>query len=89
MRKHIRRENGGVLVSLDDEMETEPVSDISIETEIQKREAKRLLYEVIELLGEPDHQVFLCKYFLFMKNKEKKNPSSDVWEERKRKSGRN
>lgn len=66
----IRRKHGGVFVFLDDEMETEPISDISIEKEIQEREAKRLLHEVIELLGEPDHQVFLCKYFLFMKNKE-------------------
>lgn len=66
----IRRKNGYSLVSLDDENELEPVSDISVETEVQKKEIKQILREVIEKLGEPDNQVFLMKYFLFMKNKD-------------------
>lgn len=66
----IRRKNGIAPISLDDEKEPELVSDFVLESEIQKREVGRLLHEVIELLGEPDNQVFLYKYFLCMKNKE-------------------
>lgn len=66
----IRRKNGYVLPSLDDENEPEPMSDILIENEVQKGEVRQILHEVIELLGEPDSQVFLLKYFLLMKNKE-------------------
>lgn len=66
----ILRKNGYEMISLDDEDVTEPESDISIETEVQKKEVKQILHEVIEKLGEPDNQVFLMKYFLFMKNKD-------------------
>lgn len=66
----IRRKNGYSLVSLDDEKEQEIAADISIEEEIQKKELKQILHEVIERLGEPDNRVFLYKYFLFLKNKE-------------------
>lgn len=66
----IRRKNGYPLISLDEEMEQEPVSNIMVETEVQKKEIKQILHEVIEALGEPDSQVFLLKYFLYMKNKE-------------------
>ncbi len=66
----IRRKNGYPLVSLDDENEAEPISNISIEVEVQKKEVKQILQDVIEKLGEPDNQVFLMKYFLFMKNKD-------------------
>lgn len=66
----IRRKNGYPLISLDEEMEQEPVSNIMVETEVQKKEVRQILHEVIEALGEPDSQVFLLKYFLYMKNKE-------------------
>ncbi len=66
----IRRKNGYQMVSINDENELELVSDILLENEVQKRELKQILHEVIALLGEPDNQVFLCKYFLCMKNKE-------------------
>ena len=48
----------------------EIVADISVEKEQEQRETKQLLHETIALLGEPDNQVFLCKYFLYMKNRE-------------------
>lgn len=66
----IRRKNGYSLISLDDEREPEQDAGISIESEVQKQEVKEILHETIRLLGEPDSQVFLCKYFLCMKNKE-------------------
>lgn len=66
----IRRKNGYALPSLDDEGEPEPMSAVTIETEVQKKEVCQILHEVITMLGEPDSQVFLLKYFLFMKNKE-------------------
>lgn len=66
----IRRKNGYQMVSINDENEPELIADISVENEMQKRELKQILNEVIALLGEPDNQVFLCKYFLCMKNKE-------------------
>lgn len=68
--RDLRRKNGYPLVSLDNEDEPEPLSAISIETEIQKKELRQILHEVIAALGEPDSLVFLYKYFLFMKNKE-------------------
>ncbi len=66
----IRRKNGYQMVSIHDENEPELISDISLENEVQRKELRRILHEVIALLGEPDNQVFLCKYFLCMKNKE-------------------
>ncbi len=66
----ILRKNGYTTISLDDQEMTEVVSDISIENEVQRKELKQLLHEVIDKLGEPDNQVFLMKYFLFMKNKD-------------------
>ena len=66
----IRRKNGYSLISLDDEKEPEQEAGISVEAQVQKQEIKEILQETIRLLGEPDHQVFLCKYFLCMKNKE-------------------
>lgn len=66
----VRRKNGYQMVSINDENEPELIADISLENEIQKKELKQILHEVIELLGEPDNQVFLCKYFMCMKNKE-------------------
>ena len=61
----ICRKKGFPYVSLEDEKQSEPVSSVSVETEIQKRETKRILHEVIAELGEPDSQVFLFKCFLF------------------------
>ena len=46
------------------------MSAVMVETEVQKREVCQILHKVITMLGEPDSQVFLLKYFLFMKNKE-------------------
>ncbi len=66
----IRRKQGYLELSLDEKEGVEIVSDISIDKEVQQKEMRRLLHEVIALLGEPDSQVFLCKYFLYMKNKE-------------------
>ncbi len=66
----IRRKQGYTEISFNGEEEMEIAADISVESEIQQRETKQLLHEVIALLGEPDNQVFLCKYFLYMKNKE-------------------
>ncbi len=66
----VRRKNGNHMVSINDENEPELIADFSLENEIQKKELKQLLHEVIKLLGEPDNQVFLCKYFMHMKNKE-------------------
>lgn len=66
----IRRKNGYALSSLDDENESEPISAVLVETEVQKREVRQILHEVIEKLGEPDGRVFFLKYFLFMKNKD-------------------
>ncbi len=66
----IRRKNGYQLVSINDENEPELVSDISLENEVQRKELRKILHEVIALLGEPDNKVFLYKYFLCMKNKE-------------------
>ncbi|MBQ9984615.1 MAG: RNA polymerase sigma factor [Lachnospiraceae bacterium] len=66
----IRRKNGYQMVSINDENEPELVSDISLENEVQRKELRQILHEVIALLGEPDNKVFLYKYFLCMKNKE-------------------
>ncbi len=66
----IRRKNGYSMTSMNDEHEPELVADISLESEIQKRELRQILHEVIERLGEPDNYVFLYKYFMGMKNKE-------------------
>ncbi len=66
----IRRKNGYALPSLDDEKEAEPTAEAMVETEVQKRELSQILHEVIAELGEPDSQVFVFKYFLFMKNKD-------------------
>ena len=66
----IRRKNGYALPSLDDEMKVEPTAEIEVETEVQKKELRQILHEVIAELGEPDSQVFLMKYFLFMKNRD-------------------
>ncbi len=66
----IRRKNGYALPSLDDENESEPISAVFVENEVQKREVRQILHEVIEMLGEPDSRVFFLKYFLFMKNKD-------------------
>lgn len=66
----IRRKNGYQIVSINDDTEQELIADISVENEIQKKELRQILHEVIALLGEPDNQVFLCKYFMCMKNKE-------------------
>lgn len=66
----IRRKNGYSLISLDEEMEQEPISDVFVENEVQKKEMRQILRDVIGALGEPDSQVFLLKYFLCMKNKE-------------------
>ena len=66
----IRRKNGYKMVSINDENEPELVSDISLENEVQRKELRKILHEVIALLGEPDNKVFLYKYFLCMKNKE-------------------
>ena len=51
-------------------MEQEPISDVFVENEVQKKEMRQILRDVIGALGEPDSQVFLLKYFLCMKNKE-------------------
>ncbi len=66
----IRRKNGYPLISLDDENVVEPMSNILVETQIQKREIKQILYSIIAQLGEPDNSVFIFKYFLCMKNKD-------------------
>ncbi|MBQ4058610.1 MAG: RNA polymerase sigma factor [Lachnospiraceae bacterium] len=66
----IRRKNGYSLISLDEKLEQEPISDVLVEKEVQKKEVRQILHEVIGALGEPDSQVFLLKYFLYMKNKE-------------------
>lgn len=66
----LRRKNGYPITSLDDEDVQEPVSHVLVENEVQKKELKQMLHEVIMELGEPDSQVFLLKYFLAMKNKE-------------------
>ncbi len=66
----ILRRAGYTMMSLDDEEMFEPAAEYSIEEDVQKKEAGRILHEVIEKLGEPDNQVFLMKYFLFMKNKD-------------------
>lgn len=59
-----------ILRNHDEGLIDEAVSDMSIENEVQKKELKQMLHEVIEKLGEPDNQVFLMKYFLFMRNKD-------------------
>ncbi|MBQ4284536.1 MAG: RNA polymerase sigma factor [Lachnospira sp.] len=66
----IRRKNAKHILSLDDENQDELMADISIESEVQKKELKAILQKVIEELGEPDSKVFLLKYFLCMKNRE-------------------
>ncbi|MBE5942738.1 MAG: sigma-70 family RNA polymerase sigma factor [Lachnospiraceae bacterium] len=66
----IRRKQGYTEILFNGEEEMEIVADISVEKEQEQRETKQLLHETIALLGEPDNQVFLCKYFLYMKNRE-------------------
>lgn len=66
----ILRKNGHDILSLEVEEVEEAVSGMSLENEVQKKELKKILHEVIEKLGEPDNQVFLMKYFLFMRNKD-------------------
>lgn len=66
----IRRKNGYTMISLNDENEPEIVADFFVENEIQRKELRQILQEVIACLGSPDNQVFICKYFLCMKNKE-------------------
>ncbi|MDE5863244.1 MAG: sigma-70 family RNA polymerase sigma factor [Lachnospiraceae bacterium] len=66
----IRRKNCNNPVLLDEEYGADIASDFSVEEEIQKKEIRQILHEVIGLLGEPDSLVFLNKYFLLMKNKE-------------------
>ncbi len=66
----IRRKNGYQILSLDEDREWNLVSEFSVEHEVEQKTIKETLHQVIRQLGEPDSQVFLYKYFLFLKNKE-------------------
>ena len=44
----IRRKNGYSLISLDEEMEQELISDVFVENEVQKKEMRQILREAIE-----------------------------------------
>jgi len=66
----IRRKQGYTEILFNGEEEMEIVADISVEKEQEQLETKQLPHETRALLGEPENQVFLCKYFLYMKNRE-------------------
>ena len=59
-------------ISVEEQLENgyEMESEINVEGEVQKKEVNQVLHEVVAELGEPDNQVFLCKYFMQMRNKE-------------------
>jgi len=43
---------------------------ITVEEQVRERDVRSTLHQIIALLKEPDNKVFLCKYFLGMKNRE-------------------
>lgn len=62
---HFRKINSTVQnISIDDEKQGDLPANNNIEAEIIKREARNILIQEINALGEPDSEIFIRKYYL-------------------------
>ncbi len=61
---HFRKKNSNVQnISIDDEKQGEITSNTNIEAEIINREARNILIQEINALGQPDREIFIRKYY--------------------------
>lgn len=66
----LRRKHGYPLLSLDENENMEIADKRSMEGELERKELRKILYQAIVQLGQPDSTIFLQKYYMKRRNKD-------------------